>query len=345
MKKIVFLFLMLFNVTSILTDGKIGLGIQQVNAQRMANELDEVIVEGYYPEDNWWEDNGDLWEEEDPIEEEDDDDNWNNPEYNEDSEILNPGTSNNQENGELEDCSDVNFAPAKTATKNAYDMFVKSAPCVVGDIDFYGYDKFKELVSGNPNSEYSSAIYDLTDSYGTIALSNPEEGSNNLSEIVYIPGNNLVGAIHNHPDGSTLSPLDIRTLVNMRDGSPNMKTMMTWNYQTNSLYCATITDYSKAKAFMNKYGSEIDMETHGWVNDGEIKKFIDDSNYQFNGISDKNLQDTYKLASVFSEFDAGITIVKISNTKSADDLSSSQSYTAYKTRAGSSNKIFAVKCD
>lgn len=27
MKKIVFLFLMLFNVTSILTDGKIGLGI------------------------------------------------------------------------------------------------------------------------------------------------------------------------------------------------------------------------------------------------------------------------------------------------------------------------------
>lgn len=32
MKKIVFLFLMLFNVTSILTDGKIGLGIQQVNA-------------------------------------------------------------------------------------------------------------------------------------------------------------------------------------------------------------------------------------------------------------------------------------------------------------------------
>ena len=43
MKKIIFLFLMLFNVTSVLTDGRIDWGLQYVNAQRMVNELARQI--------------------------------------------------------------------------------------------------------------------------------------------------------------------------------------------------------------------------------------------------------------------------------------------------------------
>lgn len=129
---------------------------------------------------------------------------------------------------------------------------------------------------------------------------------------------NLIIIIHNHPNNTPPSFLDVITTASIAaESSKNkFKGCLIYNAKDESYYMLYVTNKEKATLFESKYRKELNSQTNWIKEDGEFQRTINKSNKSFSKMNDNDTQ-IYTLALLLLEYDAGISIIQFDKEKIA----------------------------
>ena len=129
---------------------------------------------------------------------------------------------------------------------------------------------------------------------------------------------NLIVIIHNHPNNTPPSFLDVITTASiaMESNKKKFRGCLIHNAKDESYYMLYVNNKEKAASFHSKYKKELDKETNWIKKDGDFQKTINKSNKSFSKMND-NYTQIYTLALLLLEYDAGISIMQFDKDKIA----------------------------
>ena len=220
---------------------------------------------------------------------------------------------------------------AKKTTKNVFDLLNLAKTDTIGTHTYIGFKYYQKTVLEDPEHEYSTTVKDYRNNNYGVVMTDIEKCTNNLSSFVF--DTSSVAVIHNHPNQSILSPLDIISLIHASQSSL-IRTMIAWDTKNDIYYCATIYDTAKANAFFNKYRCEVDSITHDWGLESDIYKYQKEYKRNFRKIKTKDnvkVADLLSMSNILNHFDSGLSITTITNEKK-EDGSKVQNYSAYSAK-------------
>ena len=224
----------------------------------------------------------------------------------------------------VEDCVDTLMQRSKKQVRLAYEKIGNTYKFSVGTENLYSFSYFKDSVASNRKVEWTTVLRDFSfygDNRGCgISEIRTDNQPYRCGVKIGESDQAAIAIIHNHPNGSGISAIDIMTLVQNAEGHPNLNTIMAWDDCTDTYYCATITNRNKAKEFYDKYKSCVNKETGYWdmVNTNDIKTFLmSEHNEESFARYGKKAYLNNIMVGILTYFDAGISLVKIENDKDA----------------------------
>lgn len=252
----------------------------------------------------------------------------------------------------VKDCYDKKMQAAKSKVKDVYDKLQNTSPFTIGTEQLYGFQSFKDAVAQRRGVEWTTTLRDLSSHGYGIGITGARTDNNPYkASYSYIDGDRaVVAAIHNHPNHSSISVVDVMNMLQDMDGHPNLHTMMAWDDSLDVYYCATITDAAKAKQFYNEFANSVDYETGGWKFEdgykglGKIDWVYLNKKGSYKKLSEFDKQ-IYELSAILDCYDAGIALVKINVDNDAGGVRSYK-YTSYGVAySGKGKHVILKECD
>lgn len=249
-----------------------------------------------------------------------------------------------------EDCSGVYMKASKDTVYSVYKDMNNSTETVIGAEKLYSFEAFKEAVKTNREVEWGATFREV-DGYGKgFGDIRTDYSDRNVALNVIEGDHSLTATIHTHPNGSPLSAKDIISLVEGHQTHENYRTMMVWDDQTDTYYCATIMDSKKAQNFYVQLKDQINEETGWW--EKPIRDIENSDLFRFWKKQLANLDclgkvenSIFQMAAIFSKYDAGISLVKIQSYKD-NQGQISYGYTAYDAVINKDSKyIKPIECE
>lgn len=127
---------------------------------------------------------------------------------------------------------------------------------------------------------------------------------------------NLIAIIHNHPNNTPPSFLDVITTASIaaESNKNKFKGCLIYNAKDELYYMLYVTNKEKAASFHSKCKKELDKETNWIKENGDFQKIISVSKKSFYKMSYNDKQ-IYTLALLLLEYDAGISILQFDKEK------------------------------
>jgi hypothetical protein len=183
----------------------------------------------------------------------------------------------------------------------------KIDPCTTGDIvTSLSQSKvylaaLNNVKSANPTIEHSITL-------GRDASGNITQAPMNNGGPVKVETNtswaDAFGAIHNHPNNTTISAGDIYSAVTLNSNNSNFTT--TFVYTDGEIYAAVVTDLTAAQAFVAAYPADIRTGYNPEFPDFIYNQLIDLRSKMGESISGR----TMAMAFILDKFNVGITFLK-----------------------------------
>lgn len=198
----------------------------------------------------------------------------------------------------------------KTRAKNLYDA-LKAVTTTYGD-GGATYAQFEQLLRTNGANENSVTLFYYKEE-DTFLLKHLTSGENSHSVKVFGGTPSAVATIHNHPNGTPPSGVDL--LVAAENANENPDFSSCYVHTTNGTYTLIIEDREKAIAFYKAHkGSNAAPGDNVLFNAGtQLAKIWDKSYGAFSHFGD-NDRHLLALADLLRTSNAGISVVRNENT-------------------------------
>ena len=164
------------------------------------------------------------------------------------------------------------------------------------------YHFFKEQVHKLPQIEHAMSFQELN---GILYGKSYAQGSEDfVSNEIF---NNTIWKIHNHPNQTPPSFLDLISAGEATTISSKFQASLIYCHKDEGIYIIFITNQEKATKFANNLKSSIDWKTHSYSESSKVRNILKSHKDTYIKL-DSSQQEIYKVALILSYFDSGMKL-------------------------------------